>query len=48
MYIYYVTSFTASEAAVKNISHELDIKYGPMDRQKLDIFGTDLPNGMII
>lgn len=34
----------ASLDAVIKIPHELDIEYGPTSGQKLDIFGTDLPN----
>ncbi|XP_048005576.1 kynurenine formamidase [Leguminivora glycinivorella] len=34
----------ASEEATNNIPHKLEIEYGSTLNQKLDIFGTDLPN----
>ncbi|XP_063634744.1 kynurenine formamidase isoform X1 [Cydia splendana] len=34
----------ASEEATNNIPHKLEIEYGATLNQKLDIFGTDLPN----
>lgn len=39
--------FTASEEATNNIPHKLEIEYGSTPGQKLDILGTDLPNGKI-
>lgn len=38
-------SITASESATNKIPHKLEIEYGPTPGQKLDILGTDLPNG---
>lgn len=35
----------ASEEAINTIPHKLEIEYGPTPGQKLDILGTDLPNG---
>ncbi|CAH2100146.1 unnamed protein product [Euphydryas editha] len=35
---------TESEAAINNIPHKLEIEYGSTPGQKLDIFGTDLPD----
>lgn len=38
-------SIIASESATNKIPHKLEIEYGPTPGQKLDILGTDLPNG---
>ncbi|XP_073941700.1 kynurenine formamidase isoform X2 [Choristoneura fumiferana] len=38
------TVTAASEEATNNIPHKLEIEYGPTANQRLDIFGTDLPN----
>ncbi|XP_061382895.1 kynurenine formamidase isoform X1 [Danaus plexippus] len=34
----------ASEAAINNVPHKLEIEYGSTPGQKLDILGTDLPD----
>ncbi|GBP79291.1 Kynurenine formamidase [Eumeta japonica] len=34
----------ASEDAANSMPHKLEIEYGPTPGQRLDIFGTDLPN----
>lgn len=38
----------ASEMATNNIPHKLEIEYGSTPGQKLDILGTDLPDGKTI
>jgi len=34
--------------ARKTVKYELDVPYGPTERAKYDIYGTDLPKGMCI
>ncbi|XP_072936280.1 kynurenine formamidase-like isoform X2 [Epargyreus clarus] len=44
------TDFITAESkrATESIPHELDVKYGTSEDQKLDIFGTDLPDDAAI
>lgn len=41
----YYVFLAASDEATNNIPHKLEIEYGSTPGQKLDILGTDLPNG---
>lgn len=40
--------FPESEKAINSVPHKLEIEYGSTPGQKLDIFGTDLPDGRYI
>lgn len=43
--IHGVPFISASDKAMNNIPHKLEIEYGSTGGQKLDILGTDLPDG---
>lgn len=41
----FAVQISESEKAINTVPHKLEIEYGSTDGQKLDILGTDLPDG---